>query len=304
MNKSTFPVLYINYGNIDLFVNSLIFIKQGLMAGKNYYSILEIKESASFEEIKTAYRKMALKYHPDKNPGNKEFEEKIKEINEAYGILSNPQKRAQYDAQRSFGSRSSNFSGFDPMRDFDDIFQEIFKHGGRGRPSRLDVLAELTIEEFEFGANFKFSHNNKTYRLKIPRGLPPDHYIKYQLDTGEHVRIILKQKTHEHFEREYFDLTVKVPLTYGEICNGLDIELNILNNKILVNIPANMKFNSLLRIKNQGMWDEEDQERGDLYLRLVPKAVNLSKEDIQQILKAEKKSESKDPDFISKKKLK
>lgn len=75
------------------------------MAQKNYYIILEVKTTASFEEIKSAYRSLAKKYHPDKNIGNKAAEEFFKEVQEAYGVLSNPEKRKQYDYKLTYGSR-------------------------------------------------------------------------------------------------------------------------------------------------------------------------------------------------------
>ena len=112
------------------------------MEYKDYYQILGLKKGASSEEIKKAYRKLAIKYHPDKNPGNKEAEEKFKEINEAYAVLSDNQKKAQYDqfGSTDFHRRFSQediFRGFDVGDIFkdmgfgtDDIFSRIF--GGRG----------------------------------------------------------------------------------------------------------------------------------------------------------------------------
>ncbi|MRR07175.1 MAG: J domain-containing protein, partial [Deltaproteobacteria bacterium] len=99
------------------------------MSDKDYYQILGLTKKASAEEIKKAYRKMAVKYHPDKNPGNKAAEETFKEISEAYAVLSDPQKKAQYD---QFGSNGfhQRYSQEDIFRNFD--FGDIFKDMGYG----------------------------------------------------------------------------------------------------------------------------------------------------------------------------
>jgi len=98
------------------------------MERKDYYKILGINKTATQEEIKKAYRKLARKYHPDLNPGNKEAEEKFKEINEAYAVLSDPQKRKEYDSGGSFDFKGFDFGGFDFTKGFDlgDIFGDIF----------------------------------------------------------------------------------------------------------------------------------------------------------------------------------
>ena len=102
------------------------------MAAKDYYDVLGVSKSASGEEIKRAYRKLAMKYHPDKNPNRKEAEERFKEINEAYAVLSDKEKRKQYDTFGAEGFRQ-RFSQEDIFRgfDFDDILSGLF--GGRGR---------------------------------------------------------------------------------------------------------------------------------------------------------------------------
>src|SRR6187402_3390658 len=108
------------------------------MAKRDYYAVLEVERGATAEEIKKAYRKAAVKYHPDKNPGDKEAEEKFKEVGEAYEALSDPQKRAAYDQfghaafdprARAGAGASRGGGGFhDPM----DIFREVFGGGGGG----------------------------------------------------------------------------------------------------------------------------------------------------------------------------
>lgn len=131
---------------------------------KDYYEILGIDKSSSDDDIKKAFRKLALKYHPDKNPGDKAAEETFKEINEAYQVLSDPQKRSQYD---QFGTTDFNgqggFGGFDPnfqgFGGFSDIFGDIFdifggskkqKYGPQ-RGADLEYNLDLTFEEAAFG---------------------------------------------------------------------------------------------------------------------------------------------------------
>jgi len=111
---------------------------------KDYYAILGVKKDANADEIKKAYRKLAFKYHPDKNPGNKEAEEKFKEITEAYAVLSDTEKKRQYDqfGEAGFHQRFSQediFRGFDAgdiFREFGFGTEDIFSHlfgGGRGK---------------------------------------------------------------------------------------------------------------------------------------------------------------------------
>lgn len=140
------------------------------MSKRDYYEILEISKGASKEEIKKAYRKQALKYHPDKNPGSKEAEEKFKEAAEAYEVLSNDEKRARYDKYGHAGMGNNMGGGFgggmtmeDIFSSFGDIFGDAFggafggsRRGGRSRGvnkgSNLRLKVKLTLDEFAHGA--------------------------------------------------------------------------------------------------------------------------------------------------------
>lgn len=129
------------------------------MSKRDYYDILGITKNATQEEIKSAYRKLALKYHPDRNPNNKEAEEKFKEAAQAYEVLSNEQKRRQYD---QFGSEGPNNSGFsadmnmdDIFSNFEDIFGNIFGHKKKSRKAGpiakkgndLEKAINISLEE-------------------------------------------------------------------------------------------------------------------------------------------------------------
>ena len=135
----------------------------------DYYELLEVERTATDSEIKTSYRRLAMKWHPDRNPGNPEAEEKFKQCSEAYGVLSDPDKRAAYDryghagvngAGNPFHGGGSPFQQGDLGDIFGDLFGEMFNMGGRGGGGRatrqqrgrdLKFDMKLTFEEAVFG---------------------------------------------------------------------------------------------------------------------------------------------------------
>jgi len=139
------------------------------MSKRDYYEILEVTRNASDDEIKKAYRKMALKYHPDRNPDNKEAEEKFKEAAEAYEVLSDPDKKSRYDryGHAGVGGASGGSGGFNMSMDdifshFGDIFGDAFGFGGGrsqgrrvSRGTNLRVKVKLTLEEIATGVEKK-----------------------------------------------------------------------------------------------------------------------------------------------------
>jgi molecular chaperone DnaJ len=136
---------------------------------RDYYEVLGVAREASVEEIKKSYRKLAVKYHPDKNPGDKESEEKFKEAAEAYSVLSDEEKRARYDR---YGHAGAGFSGgFDPSQftDFSDILGDLFGFdlgGGRRRGNRPSRGADL---RYDLHLSFEEAAFGKEVSIRIPR---------------------------------------------------------------------------------------------------------------------------------------
>lgn len=147
------------------------------MSKRDYYDILGVSRNAEQSEIKSAYRKLAIKYHPDKNPNNKEAEEKFKEAAEAYEILSNPEKRKRYDQFGHAGNQAGGYGGGMNMEDIFSQFGDIFgsgspfesffgggqSRGGRrvSRGSNLRIKVKLTLEEIAKGAEKKIKVNKQ-----------------------------------------------------------------------------------------------------------------------------------------------
>jgi DnaJ-class molecular chaperone len=188
------------------------------MADKDYYEILGVKKTATDEELKKAYRNLAKKYHPDKHKGDKDAENKFKEISEAYAVLSDKEKRSQYDrlGREAFGPGGANpFAGFDFSQfmggggggrkrggarqtrgggaggstiDFTDIFGDLFGGGFESGPSRgSDVQAETTIEFRDAieGSTLELRVGNERVKVRIPPGIADGQTLRVRGKGGE-----------------------------------------------------------------------------------------------------------------------
>lgn len=261
---------------------------------KDYYQVLGLNRSASKEEIKQAYRKLARTYHPDINPGDKQAETRFKEINEAYEVLSDSEKREKYDRFGSDWRRYEQAGGPGPDvsgTDFADIFETLFG-GGAGRRAGssgfnvrmnghdVDQEVELTLEEAFSGAqrSVQFSHANGTPRtvtVKIPAGV----------DTGNRVRVpgegapglnggnrgdlymVVKVQPHPRYERRGDDLHITVKADLYTLMLGGQVAVPTLTGKTLnLTIPEQTQNGRVFRLGGQGMPTMRSERRGNLYV--------------------------------------
>lgn len=251
------------------------------MAKRDYYEILGLEKNAPPPEIKSAYRKLAVKYHPDKNAGNKDAEEKFKEAAEAYSVLSDPQKKAQYDrfGHAGLGSPAGGFGGFDPdiFADFSDILGDFFGFGDvfggsrrrRNQPQRgADLRYDLKISFEEAVAGVKT-------KIKIPRqemcgrcngsGAEPG--------TGRSSCTACGGQGQVRYQQGFFTISRTCSYCHGtgqvirNRCTDCQGTGRIENEKVMeVKIPAGVDEGSRLRIPGEGEAGINGGPPGDLYV--------------------------------------
>lgn len=275
---------------------------------KSLYEVLEVSESASQDEIKKAYRKLARKYHPDVNKA-KEAEEKFKEINAAYEILSDEEKRKQYDrfGDNMFGGQ--NFSDFARAQGgsagLDEILSQIFgarggfnggfNFGGFGAGGfggdfeDLDVQASIRIP-FELsitGGKYSVSFNGENIDMKIPAGISDGKSIRLRGkgSQGRNRRgdLILKVQVDSSpiYERDGDNITQSFDLPLKTALFGGKITIPTLHKEVTLKIPPNTKNAQRFRVKELGAKNLKTQAMGDLYLRaniILPQLDSLSQE--------------------------
>ncbi len=245
------------------------------VAAKDYYATLNISKDASQDEIKKAFRKLARKYHPDLNPGDKTAEERFKEINEAYAVLSDPQKRAEYDR---VGTTFESFEGFKDFNfreafNFGDIFSNIFDTESRAKPRYArgeDISAgiELTLEEAFTGVT-KAMTFTRTVECNACRGSGAENYQTCDKCQGSG-----KTKS----SKGLFKMSQSCMECAGtgkkitSICKKCTGRGRILQTETInVKIPSGVNNGSIVRLRGKGNSGIGGGSTGDLLLEVTIK---------------------------------
>lgn len=268
------------------------------MAYRDYYRILGVPKTANEQEIKTAYRQLARQLHPDLNPGDKKSEERFKEVNEAYEILSDKEKRSQYDLygrwqnSSSAGSRSPAEGGMPGASDFDfsnfNNFEEFidFLLGNRrgaeapGRASKgesVEMSAELTLEEAFQGTRKRYRTNaNKVIEVNFPAGVQTGSKIRVSGEgregnsggPGGDLILVVKLAPHPYYMIEGDDLLLELPLTPAEAVLGTEVEVPTLEGKVRLKIPKGTTAGRTLRLGGKGLKRAKGTGRGDQLIKV------------------------------------
>ena len=302
----------------------------------DYYSILGISKDAGAEDIKKAYRKLAVKYHPDKNAGNKEAEEKFKQINEAYEVLSDAEKKKKYDkygenwnkipegaqGKHQYGAGgqggSYHYEG-DPSEffggnggDFSNLFEQFFTGSGRGARGRAssrarDVESAITIglEEAYHGMAQIIEVAGQKIRIKLKPGTYEGLVIKLpgkapsiKGKAGD-LYLTIHIRVPEEYELEGLNIRQHLNIDLFTAVLGGEKEVNTLAGRLKVKVPEATKEGSVLKLKGKGMPMYNDPAKyGDLLLELHLQLPEKLTEEQKALFRKLKDSFSRNDNYV------
>ena len=285
---------------------------------RDYYEVLGVKRDSSDEEIKKAYRNLARKYHPDRNPGDKQAETKFKEVQDAYDILSDKNKREQYNRFGFAGPQAgaggpggttfhwgggggggpAGFQNIDPsvfeellggLGGMGDIFNQQRKPRGRSRraPQPEAVTSEVKIPFINaaLGGPISLRVDEREVTVKIPAGIEEGQVLRLQGQgpDGSDLHLKLSIEPHPFFQREGNNIILKVPLSLSEAVLGGKIDVPTLDGTVLtVKVPAGTSSGARLRLRGKGIAKDGG---GDLYLEfkiMAPSDINDRSREIME----------------------
>ena len=266
---------------------------------RDYYEILGVPRGATPEEIKKAYRKLAVQYHPDKNPGDKEAEERFKEASNAYSVLSDPEKRRMYDTNGHAGVHGMGFEGY---RTMDDIFRhlnldDIFGRSGfgnfggfgeafgdafgqqrttapsRGRDIRMNV--NIPFADAVLGSKKEVNVQGKRLTITIPPGIEDGKALRIRghgevcrIGSSGDLLVTVAVQPHPTLTREGADLLTDAKISMTTAALGGSVRVQTLTGDVDVKIPSGAQPGQQFRLRGRGGVDANGR-KGDLRVRLI-----------------------------------
>ena len=285
---------------------------------QSLYETLGVAKTASADEIRKAYRKLARKHHPDVNPGDSSAEATFKRIAAAYDVLSDEGKRKAYDEfgdaslqggfdpdkareyanwQESRKRRTSGFGSSEGPIDFDlsELFQRQAPRGpsrGRDLYTSIDIDLRQAIEGSELTADLP---NHGTVHVRIPRGADTGDVLRVRgkgspgLNGGPDGDLVIETivRPHPLVQREGLDLRVTLPITLNEAYNGASINVPTFDGSLVLKIPSRTKQHATLRLRGKGV--ERKDQRGDLLIDIDVQMPDLADDAFAEALSASDK---------------
>ena len=293
--------------------------------GKDYYQILGVSKSATLDEIKKAYRKLALEYHPDRNK-TKEGEAKFKEVTKAYEVLGNVEKRKTYDqfghaafeqgaGQGPFGGgqgggqqgggygpftytyssangQGGDFGGFsDPF----EIFEQFFGGGSPfGQQRKRNPVYSLTITFFEavHGVEKQVNINGKSQKVKIPAGVDSGSRIRF-----DNYDVVIEVMPDKNFGREGADIISEKQISFPQAALGDEVQIETVDGPVKIKIPQGTQPGALIRLSGRGVPRLRGSGKGDHYVRIkvnIPQKLTRRQRELLEALQKEEPQDAKD----------
>lgn len=293
-----------------------------MATSSDYYQILGVTKSATADEIKKAYRRLALQYHPDRNK-TKEALDKFKELTKAYEVLSDSQKRQAYDqfgeaafAQGSggqgqpggpfggfggqqggqygpftytysTGGNASDFGGFaDPFEIFEQFFGGASPFGNRARRSTYSLT--ISFDDAVHGVEKQVSINGKAQKVKIPAGVDSGSRIRF----GEY-DVVIDVMPSSKFQREGSDIVSEQELSFSEASLGTEINVETIHGPVKLRIPSGTQAETLFRLRGKGVPRIRSNGTGEHYVRIkihVPKTLTKRQRELLEEFEEEGKA--------------
>jgi curved DNA-binding protein len=287
---------------------------------KDYYKVLGVERKASADDIRKAYRKLAMVHHPDKNPGDKKAEDKFKEINEAYQVLSDEQKRARYDQlgsaysnfrtsggrpgdfqwddwfqqngqQRGSGNAEDPFGGAGNFSDFfRSIFGEAVRSSARNQAAQqqqgYQQEVDISFQEAFEGATRQLQGNGRKLQVRIPAGVKTGSKVRVAGagPEGLDLYLVVNVTDEDRFERDGQDLYTTSTLSVFTLILGGDTDVETPTGKVKLNIPAGTQTDQVFRLAGRGMPHlKNPNTKGDLFVKLkvqVPKYLSSKQREL------------------------